>query len=185
MAALFPGVWRGWPSLHGAARRPRRHHRAHRVRSGTGLAIGGFDPVAYFTDAAPRLGSPDFELQLRRRGLAVPQRRQPRRLCRRSRGLHAAVRRLRSGRGGAGRQRPRPSPNCGPIAEDRLYLFYSAEARDGLPALPAPRSMPPNGSGPPCCARFRPRFFPPPFPSPRESPNAVRRYLDRESNSGP
>ena len=24
----------------------------------SGLAIGGFDPVAYFTDAAPRLGSP-------------------------------------------------------------------------------------------------------------------------------
>jgi hypothetical protein len=27
----------------------------------TGLAIGGFDPVAYFTDAAPRAGRPDFE----------------------------------------------------------------------------------------------------------------------------
>lgn len=28
----------------------------------SGLAIGGFDPVAYFTDAMPRPGSPDFEL---------------------------------------------------------------------------------------------------------------------------
>jgi YHS domain-containing protein len=28
----------------------------------TGLAIGGFDPVAYFTDARPRLGLADFEL---------------------------------------------------------------------------------------------------------------------------
>jgi hypothetical protein len=28
----------------------------------TGLAISGFDPVAYFTDAVPRLGRSDFEL---------------------------------------------------------------------------------------------------------------------------
>jgi hypothetical protein len=28
----------------------------------TGLAIGGFDPVAYFTDARPLLGRPGFEL---------------------------------------------------------------------------------------------------------------------------
>jgi hypothetical protein len=27
----------------------------------TGLAIGGFDPVAYFTDAGPLAGRPDFE----------------------------------------------------------------------------------------------------------------------------
>jgi hypothetical protein len=27
----------------------------------TGLAIGGFDPVAYFTDAQPLVGQPDFE----------------------------------------------------------------------------------------------------------------------------
>jgi hypothetical protein len=27
----------------------------------TGLAIGGFDPVAYFTDAKPMAGGPDFE----------------------------------------------------------------------------------------------------------------------------
>lgn len=27
----------------------------------TGLAISGFDPVAYFTDGAPTLGRPDFE----------------------------------------------------------------------------------------------------------------------------
>jgi hypothetical protein len=29
----------------------------------TGLAIGGYDPVAYFTDGTPRLGSADFELR--------------------------------------------------------------------------------------------------------------------------
>jgi hypothetical protein len=28
----------------------------------TGLAIGGFDPVAYFTDAQPLVGRPGFEL---------------------------------------------------------------------------------------------------------------------------
>jgi hypothetical protein len=28
----------------------------------TGLAIGGFDPVAYFTDARPLAGRPDFEV---------------------------------------------------------------------------------------------------------------------------
>jgi hypothetical protein len=28
----------------------------------TGLAINGFDPVAYFTDARPLVGRPDFEL---------------------------------------------------------------------------------------------------------------------------
>src|SRR5579884_2882030 len=28
----------------------------------TGLAIGGFDPVAYFAEHAPRLGRPDFEV---------------------------------------------------------------------------------------------------------------------------
>jgi YHS domain-containing protein len=30
----------------------------------TGLAIGGFDPVAFFTDAKPLVGRPDFELSV-------------------------------------------------------------------------------------------------------------------------
>jgi hypothetical protein len=30
----------------------------------TGLAIYGFDPVAYFTDSKPRVGSPEFEYAL-------------------------------------------------------------------------------------------------------------------------
>jgi hypothetical protein len=29
----------------------------------TGLAIGGYDPVAFFTDGRPRLGKPEFELR--------------------------------------------------------------------------------------------------------------------------
>jgi hypothetical protein len=34
------------------------------VNSYTGLAISGFDPVAYFSDRAPRAGRPDMELSL-------------------------------------------------------------------------------------------------------------------------
>ena len=39
----------------------------------TGLAIDGFDPVAYFTDAEPCQGSADVEAQQCRRDLALPQ----------------------------------------------------------------------------------------------------------------
>jgi hypothetical protein len=34
------------------------------VNANTGLAISGFDPVAYFTEAAPKPGKPDIELTL-------------------------------------------------------------------------------------------------------------------------
>ena len=34
------------------------------VNSHTGLAISGFDPVAYFTDGKPKFGRPDMELSL-------------------------------------------------------------------------------------------------------------------------
>lgn len=34
------------------------------VNGHTGLAISGFDPVAYFADATPKAGRPDLELQL-------------------------------------------------------------------------------------------------------------------------
>jgi hypothetical protein len=46
-----------WPLMSGAAT-------TERVVSDryTGLAIGGFDPVAYFTDARPTKGDPDFEM---------------------------------------------------------------------------------------------------------------------------
>ena len=30
----------------------------------TGLAISGFDPVAYFTDGKPKIGRPNIELRL-------------------------------------------------------------------------------------------------------------------------
>ena len=31
----------------------------------TGLAMGGYDPVAYFTDARPKMGRPEFEYRLK------------------------------------------------------------------------------------------------------------------------
>jgi len=34
------------------------------VNAHTGLAISGFDPVAFFADKAPRFGRPDLELAL-------------------------------------------------------------------------------------------------------------------------
>jgi hypothetical protein len=34
------------------------------VNAHTGLALSGFDPVAYFTDAKPKVGRPDLELRL-------------------------------------------------------------------------------------------------------------------------
>ena len=33
------------------------------VNANTGLALSGFDPVAYFTDGKPEFGRPDFELR--------------------------------------------------------------------------------------------------------------------------
>jgi hypothetical protein len=35
------------------------------VNPHTGLAISGFDPVAYFTDGKPRFGKPEWELSLK------------------------------------------------------------------------------------------------------------------------
>jgi hypothetical protein len=34
------------------------------VNANTGLAISGFDPVAYFTEAKPKIGRPKFELRV-------------------------------------------------------------------------------------------------------------------------
>jgi hypothetical protein len=41
----------------------------------TGLAIGGYDPVAFYTDGKPMPGSPDFELSYG--GVAATGRRSP------------------------------------------------------------------------------------------------------------
>ncbi len=39
----------------------------------SGVAIEGFDPVAYFADARPVRGMPDYEVAAGRRGVALPQ----------------------------------------------------------------------------------------------------------------
>ena len=69
----------------------------------TGLAIDGFDPVAYFVDGAPKAGRAELELRSGGATWRFRERRQPRGLCGRARGLRAALRRPRSDGGGAGR----------------------------------------------------------------------------------
>ena len=93
---------------------------------------------------------------LRRRGLAVPQRGQPRGLHRQPGGLYAAVRRLRSGRGGARRQRRPAMPNCGRSPRSGSICSTARRRATPSPAIPAPRSVPPSGSGRPCCATLSP-----------------------------
>ena len=94
----------------------------------TGLAIHGFDPVAYFTDAEPKIGLPEFEL--RHGGAAWRFRNDGNRAAFADRpdvyaprfGGYDPVGIAR----GAGRD---GHPEIWLIVEQRLYLFYSAEAR--------------------------------------------------------
>jgi hypothetical protein len=103
----------------------------------SGLAIGGFDPVAYFTDAAPRLGSSDFELsfagvvwRFRNEGNRAAFIADPDVYMPRFGGYDpVAVARGASAPGHA---------ELWSIAEDRLYLFYGAAARDAFAGDPGP-----------------------------------------------
>jgi hypothetical protein len=105
------------------------------VDAHTGLAISGFDPVAYFTDGKPKIGRPDLELR-----------------------LDATVWRfLNEGNRAAFAEHPEVYIPCfggyDPVAVargnsvpghplfwavtgERLYLFYSAEARAAFLAEP-------------------------------------------------
>lgn len=97
----------------------------------TGLAIAGFDPVAYFTDGAARPGLPEFEFgfagavwRFRNEGnraafMADPEVYMPRF------GGHDPVAAAR-GAGTPGH------PELWAVAEGRLYLFYSAAAREAF-----------------------------------------------------
>jgi YHS domain-containing protein len=60
--ALLMGLWPagGERSVLGSVARAATTERIVTNRH-SGLAIGGFDPLAYFIDAAPRVGLPDFE----------------------------------------------------------------------------------------------------------------------------
>ena len=94
----------------------------------TGLAIDGFDPVAYFVDAAPKEGR--AELEFRSDGAVW------RFLNEGNRAAFAAAPEVYTPRFGGhdpmalGRGAATPGhPALWLIAEQRLYLFYSAEAR--------------------------------------------------------
>jgi len=102
----------------------------------TGLAIDGFDPVAYFVEATPRVGRADLELQFagvtwrfqnegnRAAFAADPEVYMPRF------GGHDP---LAVARGAAAPGHPR----LWLIVQKRLYLFYSAKARAAFAANPA------------------------------------------------
>ena len=102
----------------------------------SGLAIGGFDPVAYFTDAMPRLGNSDFELsfagvvwRFRNEGNRAAFVANPEVYMPRFGGYDPiAVARGASAPGHA---------ELWTIAEDRLYLFYSGEPRDAFAGNPS------------------------------------------------
>jgi hypothetical protein len=105
------------------------------VNADTGLALSGFDPVAYFTDSTPRLGRPDLEFA---QGGAVwrfsnignlaafkanPQTYTP------HFGGYDPV--------GVARDRSVPgNPQFWAIVADRLYLFYSDADRAAFLAGP-------------------------------------------------
>jgi hypothetical protein len=103
------------------------------VDRNSGLAISGFDPVAYFTEGAPSLGKPDYECGLggavwrfRNEGnraafLADPEVYVP------QLGGHDPV--------AAARGVAVPgNPLVWMIAGERLYLFYNRDARDAFAA---------------------------------------------------
>jgi hypothetical protein len=108
----------------------------HVVVDRRGLAIGGFDPVAYFVDKTTRLGKGEFEHSFagavwrfhnpgnRAAFIAHPQVYMPRF------GGYDPV--------GAARGAAVPGhPQLWVISDGRLYLFYSGQARDEFAKTPA------------------------------------------------
>jgi hypothetical protein len=99
----------------------------------TGLAIDGFDPVAYFVDSAPAAGRPEFELraggatwQFRNQGNRAAFAANPDVYKPRFGGYDPVA--LARGAATAG------NPYLWLIARDRLYLFYNNEAREAFAA---------------------------------------------------
>lgn len=94
----------------------------------TGLAIGGYDPVAYFTERAAQVGRPDLELAV---AGVVWRFRNPGNLAAFDANPHIFMPRfggydpiaLARGAGAAGH------PELWVVADERLYLFYSEAAR--------------------------------------------------------
>jgi hypothetical protein len=98
------------------------------VNAETGLAISGFDPVAYFTDKRPRFGRPELELsvagtvwQFSNVGNRAAFAEHPEIYMPRFGGYDpVAIARDRSVPG---------NPLFWAVTDERLYLFYNAEAR--------------------------------------------------------
>jgi hypothetical protein len=105
------------------------------VNSNTGLAISGFDPVAYFIDGKPKFGLPDMELSLggavwrfRNEGNRAAFAEHPEVYMPRFGGYDPiAIARGTSVPG---------HPLIWVIVGTRLYLFYSDAARDAFIADP-------------------------------------------------
>jgi hypothetical protein len=111
-------------------RPPAAEHAVERVviDRHTGLAIGGFDPVAYFVEAEPMLGKGDFEYAMagtvwrfRNEGNRAAFVDKPEVYMPRFGGYDAVAVARDVGVPG--------DPRLWLIVEDRLYLFYSPEAR--------------------------------------------------------
>jgi len=106
------------------------------VNPATGLAISGFDPVAYFTEAKAEVGRPEFELSADGAVWRF-----------RNEGNRAAFEEhpdaYRPAFGGydpvaIARERGVPGhPLIWRVFEGRLYLFYSEQSRDDFLADPA------------------------------------------------
>ncbi len=105
------------------------------VDANTGLAISGFDPVAYFTEAKPKSGRPDMELRIdatvwrfRNEGNRAAFAEHPEVYAPRFGGYDpVAVARGSSVPG---------HPLFWTVTGERLYFFYSAEARAAFLAEP-------------------------------------------------
>lgn len=105
------------------------------VNPETGLVISGFDPVAYFTDGAAEIGKPEFELSLsgavwrfRNEGNRAEFEKHPEVYGPRFGGYDpVAIARGVSVPG---------HPEVWVIVGERLYLFYSAQARSEFIAEP-------------------------------------------------
>ena len=105
------------------------------VNAYTGLAISGFDPVAYFTEAKPKIGRPGLELRVdgtvwrfRNEGNRAAFADQPEVYRPRFGGYDpVAVAR--------GNSVPGHRPEQG-VTGERLYLFFNAEARTAFLADP-------------------------------------------------
>jgi hypothetical protein len=105
------------------------------VNPHTGLAIDGFDPVAYFVDGVPKIGRAELELQyagaswrFRNQGNRAAFAAAPKVYMPRFGGYDP----IAVARGAATAGHPR----LWLIAEQRLYLFYSAEARAAFAVNP-------------------------------------------------